>query len=138
MLLLYFSCVYLEGNLEINNFDPYNSNTYSREKLESDSQDQSLDDTYDFSFLDNIKEITGYLIISGTRLKSLRLKSLEIIRGKHLFKDQYSLYIQSNVRLEKLDFVNLKGTKITICIFVSFFRNLIFHLSIKKFNEEKF
>ena len=117
---MYKSCVYLEGNLEINNFDPYNSNTFSREKLESDSHDQSLDDTYDFSFLDEIKEITGYLIISGTRIKSLRLKSLEIIRGKNLFRDKYSVYIESNVRLETLDLVKLKG-KISLFVFLMSF-----------------
>jgi len=81
----------------------------SREKLESDSQDQTIDETYDFSFLDDIKEITGYLIITGTRIKSLRLKSLEIIRGKQLFRDKYSVYIESNIRLEKLDLTKLKG-----------------------------
>jgi hypothetical protein len=81
----------------------------SREKLESDSQDQTIDETYDFSFLDNIKEITGYLIITGTRIKSLRLKNLEIIRGKQLFRDKYSVYIESNIRLEKLDLTKLRG-----------------------------
>ena len=101
--------MYLDGNLEINNFDPYNSNTLSREKLETDSQDKTIDETYDFSFLDDIKEITGYLIITGTRIKSLRLKNLEIIRGKQLFRDKYSVYIESNIRLEKLDLTKLKG-----------------------------
>ena len=101
--------MYLDGNLEINNFDPYNSNTLSREKLETDSQDKTIDETYDFSFLDDIKEITGYLIITGTRIKSLSLKNLEIIRGKQLFRDKYSVYIESNIRLEKLDLTKLKG-----------------------------
>jgi hypothetical protein len=103
---IYKNCVYLEGNLEINNFNPYNSN--SKELIDYQNTDQTLDKTYDFSFLDEIKEITGYLIVSNTRIKNLRLKSLEIIRGRNLFGD-FSVYISANVRLERLELLNLKG-----------------------------
>lgn len=87
-------CVYVEGNVEINNFNP-------NEPIEQ----------YDFSFLDDIKEITGYLLIHNTRLKSIRFKSLELIRGKNLITDnKISLFIDNNAQLEHLDLSYLKGT----------------------------
>ena len=106
---MYKGCVYLEGNLEINGFDPFNPNLNSREvpSLENINY-TSPDDMYDFSFLDEIREITGYVVISNTNIKTLRLKSLEIIRGRNQLGEN-SLYVQSNTRLEKLDLVNLKG-----------------------------
>ena len=106
---MYKGCVYLEGNLEINGFDPFNPNLNSREvpSLENINY-TSPDDIYDFSFLDDIREITGYVVIFNTNIKTLRLKSLEIIRGRNKLGGN-SLYVQSNMRLEKLDLVNLKG-----------------------------
>lgn len=62
---------------------------------------------YDFSFLDSIREITGYLIIFNTNIKSIRLKNLQIIRGKTLFSSNYSVFIASNDNLERLDLTNL-------------------------------
>ena len=85
----------MEGNVEINNFNP-------NEPIEQ----------YDFSFLDDIKEITGYLLIHNTRLKSIRFKSLQLIRGKNLITDnKISLFIDNNAQLEHLDLSNLKGNK---------------------------
>lgn len=110
--------------MEINNFDPFNEDDadidYGRiseggeeedQILVSDSEYDRLDAEYDFSFLDNIREITGYLLIHNTRARTLRFKSLEIVRGKNLIKDKYSVFIDSNTRLETLDLTNLKGTK---------------------------
>lgn len=110
--------------MEINNFDPFNEDgadiDYGRiseggededQLLVSDSEYDRLDAEYDFSFLDNIREITGYLLIHNTRARTLRFKSLEIVRGKNLIKDKYSVFIDSNTRLETLDLSNLKGTK---------------------------
>ncbi|RNA35666.1 Epidermal growth factor receptor, partial [Brachionus plicatilis] len=88
---IYSGCVYVDGNLEIKNFKP-------------ESEDVSV---YDFSFLDSIREITGYLIIFNNNLKSLSLKSLQIIRGKTLFSSNYSIFIASNENLERLDLKNL-------------------------------
>jgi hypothetical protein len=47
----------------------------------SNKTDENIEKDYDFSFLNDIKEITGYLLIHNTRLKTLRFKSLQIIRG---------------------------------------------------------
>ena len=96
---IYSKCVYLSGNLEINHFDPFNSDK---------DKDAELD-KFDFSFLDDIKEITGYIIIYKNRIKNLNLKSLQIVRGINLFENKYSIYIDSNARLERLNFVNLTG-----------------------------
>ena len=71
--------------------------------------DYRLDRDYDFSFLDSIREITGYLLIHNTRIKNLRFKNLQLIRGKNLISDKHSVYIDSNVRLQNLDLSTLKG-----------------------------
>ena len=99
----------MDGNVEINNFNPYSNGI-------SNKTDENIEQDYDFSFLDDIKEITGYLLIHNTRLKSLRFKSLQIIRGKNLILNQISLMIDGNNRLKTLDLTNLKG---------SFFKNII-------------
>lgn len=62
---------------------------------------------YDFSFLDTIREITGYLIIFGTNLKQIKFKNLKIIGGTTLFEDKFSVFISNNFDLEKLDLSNL-------------------------------
>ncbi len=95
-------CVYVDGNVEINNFNPYSD-------VISNKTDENIEKDYDFSFLNDIKEITGYLLIHNTRLKTLRFKSLQIIRGKSLILKQISLFIDSNNRLKTLDLTNLKG-----------------------------
>jgi hypothetical protein len=103
--------VYVDGNLEINNFNPYNRKSEDQEEEEvvSDENDRMLDRTYDFSFLDSIKEITGYLLIHNTRIKNLTFKNLQLIRGKNLVSELYSVYIDSNSRLANLDLSNLRG-----------------------------
>lgn len=96
----YSECVYVDGNVEINSFAPYDNGINSEYSIQS----------YDFSFLDNIKEITGYLLIHGNKhLKSLKFKSLQLIRGKSLLFDKISLYVENNMYLESLDLRNLKG-----------------------------
>ncbi|CAF0744980.1 unnamed protein product [Brachionus calyciflorus] len=94
----YSNCVYVDGNLEITNFRPENK----YEKLDYD---------YDFSFLDNIREITGYLLVFNTHLKTLKLKNLQIIRGKTLYSSNYSIFIGSNEKLERLDLTNLTAVQ---------------------------
>ncbi len=97
--------------MEITNFHPYfnlSLDDFSSND-ESHPNDLDLDSKYDFSFLDEIREITGYLLIHGNRIKSLRFKSLKLIRGKTLFNGKFSVYIDSNVRLERLEMSSLRG-----------------------------
>ncbi len=103
---IYANCVYVDGNLEINNFHPFYNESVDQD-YETDD-DLRLDAEFDFSFLDSIKEITGYLLVHNTRIKNLRFKNLQLIRGKNLISDKHSIYIDSNVRLENLDLSNLK------------------------------
>ncbi|CAO1345298.1 unnamed protein product [Diamesa hyperborea] len=61
----YTNCTYVDGNLEI---------TWIQ------------NDTYDLSFLQHIREVTGYVLISHVDTKQVRLPRLQIIRGRTLFK----------------------------------------------------
>jgi epidermal growth factor receptor len=108
---IYRGCVYVDGNLEISNFHPYFNQSLDDFSPNDEYHigDNDLDTSYNFSFLDDIREITGYLLVHGTRIKSLRFKNLKLIRGKTLFKDKHSVFIDSNVRLERLEMSNLKG-----------------------------
>jgi hypothetical protein len=42
--------------------------------------------TYDLSFLQHIREVTGYVLISHVDVEHVRLPRLQIIRGRTLFK----------------------------------------------------
>jgi epidermal growth factor receptor len=114
---LYKNCIYVDGNLEITNFHPFyeaEDGSAAGDDVDIDSPDEhngdsKLDQQYDFSFLDNIREITGYLLIHSNRIKSLRFKNLKIVRGKNLIASRYSVFIGSNYRLESLDLSNLTG-----------------------------
>ncbi|KAK0178377.1 hypothetical protein PV328_002328 [Microctonus aethiopoides] len=73
----YTNCTYVDGNLEI---------TWL--------QNQSLD----LSFLQYIREVTGYVLISHVDVPRLVLPRLQIIRGRTLFKlniheDEFSLFV---------------------------------------------
>lgn len=96
----YSNCVYLEGNLKLMNFYPDD------------------DGVYDFSFLQNIAEITGYLVIESTNLKSFTLKNLRIIRGHTLFTGNHSFYISKNNYLESISFPNLQGLQKRFLLFL--------------------
>ena len=99
---IYTDCIYVDGNIEINSFAPYNDTD-----LSSDSPLKQTE--YDFSFLDNIREITGYLLIHQNKhLKNLQFKNLQIIRGESLLFDQISLYVEDNLFLQTLDLSHLK------------------------------
>lgn len=97
----YSGCVYVEGNVEINNFNPYAN--------WANKTDDDIDKDFDFSFLDDIKEITGYLVIHNNRFRTLRFKSLQIIRGKNAITNNFSLFVDNNRRLKQLDLTNLTG-----------------------------
>lgn len=65
-------------------------------------------DTYDLSFLENIHEVTGYVLISHVDVIQLRLLRLQIIRGRTLFQYEYlekdyGLFVAfSNIKLLEL------------------------------------
>ncbi|XP_070496722.1 epidermal growth factor receptor isoform X2 [Chironomus tepperi] len=61
----YTNCTYVDGNLEI---------TWIQ------------NNTYDLSFLQHIREVTGYVLISHVDVEHVRLPRLQIIRGRTLFK----------------------------------------------------
>ncbi len=87
-------CNFLDGNLELTHFK------------------KKPGRTYDFSFLQNITEITGYIIVFNSDIDSLPLSNLRIVRGWKVYNSKFSVYIDSNDNLEYLDFQNLKGSYI--------------------------
>jgi len=73
----YTNCTYVDGNLEL---------TWL--------QDENLD----LSFLQHIREVTGYVLISHVDVKRIILPSLQIVRGRTLFKlnvqdDEFALIV---------------------------------------------
>ncbi|XP_076821593.1 receptor tyrosine-protein kinase erbB-4-like [Clavelina lepadiformis] len=52
--------------------------------------------TLDLSFLQDIEEVTGYVIIALNHVGTIPLKNLKIIRGRELYKGKYSLFVQYN------------------------------------------
>lgn len=71
------NCTYVDGNLEL---------TWLQ------------DEHTDLSFLRDIREVTGYVLISHVNLKQVILPSLQIIRGRTTFKlnigdEEYSLFV---------------------------------------------
>ncbi|XP_064646613.1 epidermal growth factor receptor-like isoform X2 [Lineus longissimus] len=98
----YTNCTYVNGNLEITFLDDPTIN-------------------YDLGFLENIREVTGYVLIAYVYADYVPLKKLEIIRGQTLFSarrgepKKYSLYVVANVKpndknvgLKELRFINLR------------------------------
>lgn len=61
----YEDCTFVKGNLEIT----WIQNNY-----------------YDLNFLEHIREVTGYVLISHVDVEHVKLPSLQIIRGNSLFK----------------------------------------------------
>ena len=96
----YTNCTFVDGNLEIAFLD-----------------NRSID--YDLSFLSDIREITGYVLIMVVYADRVPLTSLRIIRGKTLYEhdnSHYSLYIALNfyktsrtIGLKELGFASLHG-----------------------------
>lgn len=99
----YTNCTYVDGNLEIVFLDEENTD-------------------YDLSFLSNIREVTGYVMLVSVFAQYIPLVNLRIIRGRTLFKsngEYYSLYIALNVQpgsnkygLMELQFKSLYGEEI--------------------------
>ena len=88
----YTNCTYVDGNLEL---------TWL--------QDKNLD----LSFLQYIREVTGYVLISHVDVKRIVLPSLQIIRGRSLFKlnvrdEEFSLMVTLS-KMENLEAPSLRG-----------------------------
>ena len=90
----YTNCTHVDENLEITN----------------------LEGSYDLSFLKDIEEVTGYVLIVNIFSNYLNLTNLRIIRGETLYNNNYSLYVALNHNpyndsqgLLELQFVSLSG-----------------------------
>ena len=88
----YTNCTYVDGNLEL---------TWL--------QDESLD----LGFLRHIREVTGYVLISHVDVARIVLPSLQIIRGRTLFKlnvqdDQFALMVTLS-KMHNLEMPALRG-----------------------------
>ena len=88
----YTNCTYVDGNLEL---------TWL--------QDENLD----LSFLQHIREVTGYVLISHVDVTRIVLPSLQIIRGRTLFKlsvheDNFSLIVTLS-KMHNLELPALRG-----------------------------
>ena len=88
----YTNCTYVDGNLEL---------TWL--------QDKNLD----LSFLQYIREVTGYVLISHVDVKRIVLSSLQIIRGRTLFKlnvrdEEFALMVTLS-KMENLETPALRG-----------------------------
>ncbi|KAL5288844.1 ERBB2.2 family protein [Megaselia abdita] len=85
----YMNCTNIHGNLEI---------TYI------------VDENADLSFLDNIKEVTGYVLIHQVRVKNFKFPKLQIIRGTSLQNvtgTSHSLLV-THTTLETLELPSLR------------------------------
>ena len=90
----YTNCTYVDGNLEL---------TWL--------QDENLD----LSFLQHIREVTGYVLISHVDVTKIILPSLQIIRGRTLFKlsvheDEFALIVTLS-KMHNLELPALRGKK---------------------------
>ncbi|XP_076329616.1 epidermal growth factor receptor-like isoform X2 [Tachypleus tridentatus] len=76
----YTNCTHIDGNLELTWLE---------------------DENLDLNFLHNIREVTGYVLISHVKLKRVVLPNLTIIRGRNQFKLQektvgFALLVSNN------------------------------------------
>ncbi|XP_065571133.1 epidermal growth factor receptor-like isoform X2 [Artemia franciscana] len=99
----YTNCTYVDGNLEL---------TWL--------QDSSLD----LSFLQHIREVTGYVLISHVDVKKIALPSLQIIRGRTFFKlsiheEEFSLM----VTLSKTETLEMPALRDILAGYVGLFNN---------------
>ena len=88
----YTNCTYVDGNLEL---------TWL--------QDKALD----LGFLQDIREVTGYVLISHVDVKRIVLPNLQIIRGRSLFKlnvrdEEFALMVTLS-KMENLEMPALRG-----------------------------
>lgn len=89
----YTNCTYVDGNLEL---------TWLQ------------DEHIDLSFLQYIREVTGYVLISHVDVNKIVLPRLQIIRGRTLFKlniqeDEFALLVTLS-KMNSLELPGLRGT----------------------------
>uniref|UniRef100_A0A3Q2QFV4 receptor protein-tyrosine kinase n=1 Tax=Fundulus heteroclitus TaxID=8078 RepID=A0A3Q2QFV4_FUNHE len=70
----YNNCNIVMGNIEVN----------------------MMEHTRDLSFLQSIKEVTGYVLIAVNQFSRLPLDNLRLIRGTTLYEDRYALAVMLN------------------------------------------
>ena len=66
----------------------YENCTHVSKNLEIVFIDQPSRIPYTFDFLENIREVTGYILIVGNWFDHLSLPNLRVIRGRTLYTDQ--------------------------------------------------
>ncbi|XP_037627238.1 receptor tyrosine-protein kinase erbB-3a isoform X2 [Sebastes umbrosus] len=59
-----------------------------------------MEHTRDFSFLQSIREVTGYILFAVNEFTRLPLDHLRVIRGTTLYEDQYALAVMVNYQKE--------------------------------------
>ncbi|GIY37822.1 epidermal growth factor receptor [Caerostris extrusa] len=112
----YSNCTYVDGNLEL---------TWL--------QDENLD----LSFLKEIREVTGYVLISHVDVKRIVLPKLMIIRGRNLFKlnvrnEMFALM----VTLSKMENLELPSLRDILAGSVGFYNNYnLCHIRTIKWEE---
>lgn len=85
------------------------------------------DAKYDFSFLDTIREVNGYVLIYGNHVDRIRLNGLRVIRGwntvpkvVHNVTRNVSLYVAWN-HDENETTIGLKELQLTSLVGASFY-----------------
>lgn len=110
------NCTYVDGNLEL---------TWLQ------------DENHDLSFLHNIREVTGYVLISHVDVKRIVLPRLQIIRGRTLFKinvrdEEFALM----VTLSKMYSLELPALRDTLSGSIGLFNNYnLCHVKTINWNE---
>ncbi|XP_054720282.1 epidermal growth factor receptor-like [Uloborus diversus] len=99
----YMNCTYVDGNLELTWLE---------------------DENLDLNFLEEIREVTGYVLISHVNVKRIILPNLMIIRGRNLFKlnvrnEKFSLI----VTLSKMESLELPSLRDILAGSVGFYNN---------------
>jgi epidermal growth factor receptor len=73
------------------------------------------DENLDLSFLRHIREVTGYVLISHVDVRRIILPSLQIVRGRTLFKlnvqdDEFALIVTLS-KMHNLELPALRGVQ---------------------------
>ncbi|XP_048784590.1 receptor tyrosine-protein kinase erbB-3 [Lagopus muta] len=55
-----------------------------------------IDHTQDLSFLQTIREVTGYILIAMNVFSTLPLRNLRVIRGTQFYEEKYALFVLLN------------------------------------------
>ncbi|CAG0915351.1 unnamed protein product [Notodromas monacha] len=87
----YTNCTFVDGNLEITWLN---------------------DENMDLSFLENIREVTGYVLISHVNVRNVILPRLQIIRGRTLFKLPVHGEFALAVTLSKMDTLQMPALRV--------------------------